>query len=90
MNCALLQFEEPALDHSDRVLSDELATLQRIRQVIGAHPVELGELVKAIDALPGFAVRLCQMVRESGTECANVSEAAILAGRAGIRTLLDE
>ncbi len=91
MNCSSLELSNTKLGwRAERVSRDEAGRLQCIRQLLQKRAIDLGELRKAISAVPRLAFRLCQMMNDSGVECANVSDAAVLAGRAGIESLLDE
>lgn len=91
MNCSSLQLSNTVQGwHTARASRDEAGGLQHIRRLLAQQAIDLGELGNAISAVPRFAFRLLQMMNASESECTNVSDAAVLAGRAGIETLLDE
>jgi hypothetical protein len=91
MNCSSFKLSNPVLNWRDKpALCLEARMLSYIRQLLANRAIDLSELNKAISAVPRVALRLCQMMNDTGAEDVNVSDAVVLAGRAGIRRLLDE
>jgi hypothetical protein len=89
MNCTLPHPDSKACNPaSDQERHSEFVALERIGRILDAKQIDLGELVKEICAVPDVAQHLRRMVSESGAEFETLSDAAVLAGRSGIRMIL--